>query len=98
VLSNIKPGQEETTFRSVYGDVAYTLPYVKEIEPQFYSAGLLDAVTGKDAKKYNAEIKNIVVVVVSVWQINMDYSQNSWSVFVVVIVVDNLIEDGNRNE
>jgi MinD-like ATPase involved in chromosome partitioning or flagellar assembly len=60
VMSNIKPGQEDSAFRTVYGDVAYTLPHVKEIEPQFYSAGLLDALSGKDSKKYNAEIKKIV--------------------------------------
>jgi len=59
VLSNIKPGQEENTFRSVYGDMAYNLPHVKEIEPQFYSAGLMDALSGRDAKKYNAEIKKM---------------------------------------
>lgn len=59
VLSDIKPGQEENTFRSVYGDVAYTLPHVKEIEAQFYSAGLLDTLGGKDAKKYNAEVKKM---------------------------------------
>jgi MinD-like ATPase involved in chromosome partitioning or flagellar assembly len=59
VLSNVKPGQEENTFRSVYGDVEYTLPHVKEIEPQFYSAELLDALSGKTAKKYNAEIKKM---------------------------------------
>jgi MinD-like ATPase involved in chromosome partitioning or flagellar assembly len=59
VLSNMKPLQEDATFRSVYGDIAYTLPHVKEIEPQFYSAGLLDALSGKDAKKYNAEIKKM---------------------------------------
>jgi MinD-like ATPase involved in chromosome partitioning or flagellar assembly len=59
VLSNIKAGQEENTFRSVYGEIAYTLPHVKEIEPQFYSAGLLDGLSGKDGKKYNAEIKKI---------------------------------------
>ena len=59
VLSNIKPGQEENTFRSVYGDVVYTLPHVKEIEPQFYSAGLLDDLNGSNARKYNAEIKKM---------------------------------------
>jgi len=59
VLSNIKEGQEENTFRSVYGDVVYNLPHVKEIEPQFYSAGLLDPLKGKNAKNYNAEIKKI---------------------------------------
>ena len=59
VLSNIKPLQEELTFRSVYGDVYYTLPYVKEIEAQFYSAGLLDPLSGRDARKYNAEIKKM---------------------------------------
>ena len=59
VLSNIKHGQEEATFRSVYGEVAYTLPHVKEIEQQFYSAGLLDGISGKEAKKYNAEIKKM---------------------------------------
>ncbi len=52
-------GQEESTFRSVYGDVSYTLPHVAEIETQFYSAGLLDALGGKAAKAYNAEIKKI---------------------------------------
>jgi len=59
VLSNMKAGQEDAAFRSVYGDVAYTLPHVKEIEPQFYSAGLLDALSGKDGRKYNAEIKKM---------------------------------------
>lgn len=60
LLSNIKTGQEENMFRSVYGDVSYTLPHVKEIEAQFYSAGLLDSLSGKDAKKYNTEIKKMV--------------------------------------
>jgi len=59
VLSNMKPLQEDATFRSVYGDIEYTLPHVKEIEPQFYSAGLLDTLNGKDAKKYNGEIKKM---------------------------------------
>jgi hypothetical protein len=59
VLSNIKAGQEEATFRSVYGDIIYTLPHVKEIEPQFYSAGLLDALSGRDGKKYNSEVKKM---------------------------------------
>ena len=59
VLSNMKPLQEDSTFRSVYGDVIYTLPHVKEIEPQFYSAGLLDGLSGKEAKKYNGEIKRM---------------------------------------
>ena len=59
VLSNVKPGQEESTFRSVYGDIAYTLPHVKEIEQQFYSAGLFDALSGRDGRKYNAEIKKL---------------------------------------
>lgn len=63
VLSNLKPGQEEAAFRSIYGDIAYTLPYVKEIEQQFYSAGLLDALSGGEAKKYNAEIKKMATEV-----------------------------------
>jgi len=56
VLSNIKPGQEENTFRSVFGDIAYTLPHVIEIEQQYYSAGLLEKLASKEAKKYNREI------------------------------------------
>ena len=63
VLSNVKPGQEENTFRSVYGDVAYALPHVKELEAQFYSAGLLEGLSGKEAKKYNAEIKKMALEV-----------------------------------
>ena len=59
VMSNIKPGQEDATFRSVYGDIAYALPYVKELEAQFYSAGLLDGLSGKDGKNYNNEIKKM---------------------------------------
>jgi hypothetical protein len=51
--------QETAVFQSVYGDIAYTLPHVREIEPQFYSAGLLDALSGRDAKKYNAGIKSM---------------------------------------
>ena len=61
VMSNIKAGQEENTFRSVYGDISYTLLHVKEIEPQFYSAGLLNALNGKDAKKYNAEMQKMAM-------------------------------------
>lgn len=59
VLSNIKPEQEESAFRSAYGNVAYTLTHAREIESQFYSAALLDGLSGKDAKKYNAEIKRM---------------------------------------
>ena len=59
VLSNVKPGQEEGAFRSAYGGAAYTLPHVKALEQQSYSAGLLDPLCGRDAKKYNAEIKKM---------------------------------------
>lgn len=59
VMSNVKPGQEDGTFRSVYGNMAYTLRHVHEIEQQYYSAGLLDSLSGKDGRKYSAEIKKM---------------------------------------
>ncbi|MCL2253585.1 MAG: AAA family ATPase [Lachnospiraceae bacterium] len=59
VLSNIKPLQEDALFSSVYCDIIYTLNHVNEIEPQFYSAKLFEALSGNDAKKYNAEIKKM---------------------------------------
>lgn len=59
VLSNLKSMQEEAVFRNTYGDIAYTLPYVKEVEAQFYSASLMEPVSGREAKKYNAEIKKM---------------------------------------
>lgn len=60
ILSNVKPGQEEHTFMSAYANIAYVLPHVAAIERQFYSASLLDGLSGKESKKYNAVIKKIV--------------------------------------
>lgn len=60
ILSNIKPGQEENVFRSVYGNIAYVLPYITGLEQQYFSASLIDGLSGKDAKKYEPVIKKIV--------------------------------------
>jgi len=59
ILSNVKDGQETHSFKSVYGDVRYTLPHAAELEAQFFSANLLSNLQGKQGKAYNDVIKGI---------------------------------------
>jgi len=62
VLSVVKPGQDSGEYSNTYGGAAYTLPYVPELEEQFYSATLSDELCTKAAKKYNQTIQKMVAV------------------------------------
>ena len=65
-LSNVKAGQEENVFKSVIGNIRYVLPYVKDIERQYIEAALLDNLSGKEARKYDSTIKQIVKEVLEI--------------------------------
>lgn len=56
VLSAVKPGQDSGEYDNTYGGASYTLPYVPELEEQFFAAQMDDALCTKGAKEYNAAI------------------------------------------
>ena len=59
ILSMVKPGQDSGEYDNTYGGAAYTLPFVPELEGQFYSARLMDRLCTMGSKKYNAAIRKI---------------------------------------
>jgi len=59
ILSAVKPGQDSGEYDNAYGGAAYTLPFVPELEGQFYSARLMDRLCTRGAKKYNGIIRKI---------------------------------------
>lgn len=58
-LSCVKPGQDSGEYSNNYGGVSYTLPYVPELEEQFFTALLADALCSKGAQGYTAVIHQI---------------------------------------
>lgn len=59
VLSMVKPGQDNGEYQNIYGSIAYSLPFVPELEEQFYAARLTDELCTKPAEAYNAAIRDI---------------------------------------
>lgn len=59
VLSAVKPGQDSGEYNNTYGGAAYTLPFVPELEEQFYTGQLTESLCTKAAKKHNAAIHKI---------------------------------------
>ena len=60
VLSIVKPGQDSGEYTNTFGGVSYTLPYVPELEEQFYSAQLTEKLCTVAAKKYSNTVKQMV--------------------------------------
>lgn len=58
-LSIVKPGQDSGEYSNVYGGVSYSLPYLPELEEQFYAGRLADELCTKRAKAYNIAIRDI---------------------------------------
>jgi len=59
VLSAVKLGQDSGEYRNTFGGAAYTLPYVPELEEQFYAALLADELCTKQAANYKSAIRSI---------------------------------------
>ncbi|SHH69431.1 MinD/ParA family ATP-binding protein [Desulfosporosinus lacus] len=59
-LAMVKPGQDNGEYQNAFGGAAYSLPFVPELEEQFYSARLMDELCSKPAIAYNAAIRDIV--------------------------------------
>lgn len=59
-LSIVKPGQDSGEYSNVFGGASYSLPYVPELEEQFYAGRLTDELYTKPARTYTAVIRDIV--------------------------------------
>lgn len=59
-LSMVKPGQDSGEYQNAFGGVPYSLPYVPELEEQFYAGRLADELCTKPARAYNAAVRDIV--------------------------------------
>lgn len=60
ILSNFKNGQAVSEIKEFYGGIDFELPYLSEIEEQYYTAGLLEGVTSKEGKKFEHTLKVII--------------------------------------
>lgn len=60
VLNNVLPNQDIDPFCESLGGVKYILPHCPAIEEQFSEQKLLESLFGKDAKKYEPVIKQMV--------------------------------------
>lgn len=58
-LSMVKPGQDNGEYQNIFGGISYSLPFVPELEEQFYAARLTDELCSKSAAAYNAAIRDI---------------------------------------
>jgi MinD-like ATPase involved in chromosome partitioning or flagellar assembly len=59
VLSAEKPGQDSGEYTNAYGGLTYTLPFVPELEEQYYTARLMEKLCSKAASRYNKVIRAI---------------------------------------
>lgn len=59
-LSMVKPGQDNGEYQNTFGGVSYSLPFIPELEEQFYAARLTDELCSKPAAAYNTAIRDIV--------------------------------------
>lgn len=60
VLSMVKPGQDSGEYQNTFGGISYSLPFVPELEEQFYAARLTDELCSKPAAAYNTALRDIV--------------------------------------
>jgi len=60
VLSNVKPRQEFAEYANLMGGVNYTLPYMPEVDEQYFTLSLLSELLGKKVKSYEMVIQKMV--------------------------------------
>jgi MinD-like ATPase involved in chromosome partitioning or flagellar assembly len=58
-LSNVKLGQDSAEYSNFYGGDSYVVPYVADLEEQYFSAKLLDGLKSKEGRKYERVINSI---------------------------------------
>lgn len=64
VLSHVKPGQDQRTYRQVFGDISLELPHVASLEQQNFEAKLLDPLpVGKDTAAYHETLAQIAAMI-----------------------------------
>ena len=60
VLNNVFPVQDISPYSEALGGVSYTLPHLPGLKEQYDSGLLLDSLFGRDAKKYEPVVKELV--------------------------------------
>ena len=60
VLSIVKPGQDSGEYSNTFGGMSYALPYVPELEEQFYAAQLAEKLCSFAARKYSKTIQKML--------------------------------------
>lgn len=59
VLSNVKPGQDSSTYSQVVGSIRFLLPHVPALEQQMMEGRLLEPLSGKQQAAYTQSIDNL---------------------------------------
>jgi len=60
VLNNVMPDQDTYPFRESLGGAPYVFPHCPSIEEQFHEQKLLDTLFGKDARRFEPVMKQLV--------------------------------------
>lgn len=60
VLNNVMPDQDTYPFRESLGGAPYVFPHCPSIEEQFHEQKLLDSLFGKDARRFEPIMKQLV--------------------------------------
>jgi MinD-like ATPase involved in chromosome partitioning or flagellar assembly len=60
VLNNISPGQDDSTYSNLFGKTSYILPHCPTIIEQYETGKLTDSLFGREAKRYEPIINEIV--------------------------------------
>lgn len=68
-LSMVKPGQDNGEYENTFGGISYCLPFVSELEEQFYAARLTDELCSKPATAYNTAIQDIANNLMLGWEL-----------------------------
>jgi DNA polymerase III delta prime subunit len=58
-LSQVVVGQDSGEYSNYYGGTSYTLPYVRELEEQFFSGRLQDDLTSKEAAVFKEVLQTL---------------------------------------
>lgn len=61
VLSNVKPRQEFAEYAGLMGGVKYTIPYLSEVDEQYFSLNLMGDLSGKKTKGYKEILKSMAM-------------------------------------
>jgi MinD-like ATPase involved in chromosome partitioning or flagellar assembly len=60
VLNNVLPGQDETAFSNVFGNISYTIPHTPSLMEQYETGKLSESLFGREAKHFEPVIREIV--------------------------------------